>query len=78
MTSSSAAKNINPRSRWRSTSKNGEALRQDSERKLGLIQRSVNKRFIGTFQEFAAIEGSGVFDGFKNGTTLYLRYALRK
>jgi ubiquinone/menaquinone biosynthesis C-methylase UbiE len=55
-----------------------EALRQDSERKLGLIQRSVNKRLVGTFQEFAAIEGSDVFDGFKNGTTVYLRYALQK
>lgn len=55
-----------------------EALRQDSERKLSLIQRSVNKHLIGTFQEFAAIEGSEVFDNFKNGTTFYLRYALRK
>ena len=55
-----------------------EALRRDSERKLGLIQRSVNKRLIGIFQEFAAIEGSEVFDNFKNGTAVYLRYALQK
>jgi len=55
-----------------------EALRQDSGRKLDLIKRSVNKRLIGTFQEFAAIEGSEVFDAFKNRTTVYLRYTLRK
>ena len=55
-----------------------EALRQDSERKLALIQRSVYKRLVGTFREFAAIEGSEVFDGFKNGTTSYLRYVLQK
>lgn len=55
-----------------------EALRRDSERKTGLIQRSVNRCLVGTFKEFAAIEGSKVFDGFANGTTAYLRYALRK
>jgi ubiquinone/menaquinone biosynthesis C-methylase UbiE len=54
-----------------------EALRQDSQRRLGLIQRSVNKHLIDTFQEFAAIEGSDIFDGFKNGTTVYLRYVLQ-
>jgi len=55
-----------------------EALRQDSERKLALIERSVNKRLVGTFRQFAGIEGSEVFDGFKCGTTGYLRYVLQK
>lgn len=55
-----------------------EALRQDSERRLALIERFVNKRLIGTFREFAAIVGSDVFDGFKNGTATYLRYVLQK
>ncbi len=55
-----------------------EALRQDSERKLLLIQRSVNKRLVATFRQFAAIEGSDVFDGFRDGTAIYHRYALRK
>lgn len=55
-----------------------EALRQDSERKLALIQRSVNKRLVGTFRQFAAIEGSEVYDSFKNGTTTYLRYMIQK
>ena len=55
-----------------------EALRQDSERKLALIERSVNKRLVGTFRQFAAIEGSEVFDSFKTGTAIYLRYVLQK
>jgi SAM-dependent methyltransferase len=55
-----------------------EALRQDSRRKLALIERSVNKRLVGTFRQFAAIEGSDVFQGFENRTAIYLRYALQK
>lgn len=55
-----------------------EALRQDSERKLALIERSVIKRLVGTFRQFAAIEGSEVFDSFKTGTAIYLRYVLQK
>lgn len=55
-----------------------EALRQDSQRKLALIERSVSKRLVGTFEQFAAIEGSEVYDGFKTGTTRYLRYVLQK
>jgi ubiquinone/menaquinone biosynthesis C-methylase UbiE len=55
-----------------------EALRQESERKLRLIERSVHRRLVRTFQEFAAIEGSLVFDDFTNGRTVYHRYALQK
>jgi ubiquinone/menaquinone biosynthesis C-methylase UbiE len=55
-----------------------EALRQDSERKSALIQRSVNTYLVGTFRQFAAIEGSQVFDGFESGTTKYLRYVLQR
>ncbi len=55
-----------------------EALRQDSEQRLALIQRSVNKCLVSTFRQFAAVEGSDVFDGFKNGTAIYLRYVLQK
>jgi len=55
-----------------------KALRQDSQRKLDLIERSVHKSLVGTFEQFAAIEGSEVYDGFKNGTTRYLRYLLQK
>lgn len=55
-----------------------EALRRDSERKLALIQRSVNKRLVVTFRQFAAIEGSDVFAGFRDDAAIYLRYTLRK
>jgi ubiquinone/menaquinone biosynthesis C-methylase UbiE len=55
-----------------------EALRLDSERKLALIQHSVNRRLVVTFRQFAAIEGSDVFGSFRDGAAIYLRYALRK
>jgi ubiquinone/menaquinone biosynthesis C-methylase UbiE len=55
-----------------------EALHRDSERKARLIQRSANKYLIGTFREFAALEGSKVFESFKKGSMVYVRYALQK
>ena len=55
-----------------------EALRQDSDRRFALIDRSINKRLVDTFRQFAAVEGSEVFDGFKNGAAIYLRYVLQK
>ena len=55
-----------------------EALRRDSERKLAMIQRSVNKRLVATFRQFAAIESSDLFEGFRDGAAIYLCYALRK
>jgi hypothetical protein len=30
------------------------------------------------FQQFAAVEGSDVYDGFKTGASVYLRYFLQK
>lgn len=54
------------------------ALRQDSERRLALIERSVNRRLVGTFKEFAAIAGSRVFEEFSRGKLTYLRYTLQK
>ncbi len=55
-----------------------EAMRQDSARKLALIERSVKKPLLGTFRQFAGIEGSEIFAGFQNGTARYVRYVLRK
>jgi ubiquinone/menaquinone biosynthesis C-methylase UbiE len=55
-----------------------EALRQDSERKLALIQHMVDKRLVNTFKQFAAIEGSEVFDNFRDRKFIYLRYVLQK
>jgi hypothetical protein len=54
------------------------ALRRDSDRKLAMIEAAVGQRLAQTFREFAAIEGSEVFNGFRSGATVYLRYALRK
>lgn len=55
-----------------------EALRRDSERKLALIERSVNKYMLNAFRQFAAIEGSEIYDGFRTGSAVYVRYLLRK
>ena len=50
------------------------ALRLDSQRKWALIERSVNKRWLGIFREFAALEGSQIYAGFRDGSTVYVRY----
>jgi len=55
-----------------------EALRQDSKRKQALIKHSVNRHLIRLFRQFAAVDGSEVFEGFRHGAIVYLRYALRK
>jgi ubiquinone/menaquinone biosynthesis C-methylase UbiE len=55
-----------------------EALRHDSRRKQKLIKRSVNRHLIRLFRQFAAVDGSEVFNGFRSGEIVYLRYALRK
>jgi len=55
-----------------------EAMRRDSQRKLALIQRSVNKGLVATFRQFAAIEGSDVFKGFRDGALFYCCYTLQK
>lgn len=54
------------------------ALREDSGRKLAMIQGWVSQRLIGTFREFAGIEGSDIFAGFQNGSVSYVRYVLKK
>jgi ubiquinone/menaquinone biosynthesis C-methylase UbiE len=59
------------------------ALRLDSPRKLAQIERHTAKRLAGkqvagTVREFAAVEGSQVFQNFQNGTFVYLRYLLKK
>jgi ubiquinone/menaquinone biosynthesis C-methylase UbiE len=55
-----------------------ESLRRDSERKLALIERNVNKRLLGAFRQFAAIEGSDIYRAFQDGTAVYVRYLLQK
>lgn len=54
------------------------ALRCESARKLALIEKSVSQPLQNAFRQFAAVEGSEVYDGFKTGATVYLRYLLQK
>ena len=55
-----------------------EALRRDSRRKLALLEQHGNQRLLSVFREFAAIEGSSIFEGFRSGAVVYVRYVLRK
>jgi ubiquinone/menaquinone biosynthesis C-methylase UbiE len=55
-----------------------EALRRDSSRKLALIERNINKRLLGAFRQFAAIEGSDIYRAFQDGTAVYVQYLLQK
>jgi ubiquinone/menaquinone biosynthesis C-methylase UbiE len=55
-----------------------EALRQDSQRRMDLIARSVTKPLRHMFQEFAAVEGSDIFCAFRDRTAVYLRYVLQR
>ncbi len=54
-----------------------EALRRDSRRKLSLLEQHGNQRLLSVFREFAAVEGSGVYEGFRDGSAVYVRYLLR-
>jgi ubiquinone/menaquinone biosynthesis C-methylase UbiE len=54
------------------------ALRCESARKLALIEKAVSQPLQKAFRQFAAVEGSEVYDGFKTGATVYLRYLLKK
>lgn len=54
------------------------ALRCESARKLALIEKSVSQPLQNAFRQFAAVEGSEVYDGFKTGATVYVRYVLKK
>jgi len=55
-----------------------EALRRDSHRKLDLLAKHGNQRLMSVFRQFAAIEGSAVFEGFRTRSAMYVRYLLRK
>jgi ubiquinone/menaquinone biosynthesis C-methylase UbiE len=54
------------------------ALRGDSERKLALIEKSVPKRLLPAFRQFAALEGSETYEAFRTGAMVYVRYVMRK
>jgi ubiquinone/menaquinone biosynthesis C-methylase UbiE len=54
------------------------ALRGDSERKLALIEKSVPKRLLPAFRQFAAVEGSETYEAFRSGAMVYVRYVMGK
>jgi len=54
------------------------ALRCESTRKLALIEKSVSQPLQNAFRQFAAVEGSEVYDGFNTRATVYVRYLLKK
>jgi len=53
------------------------ALRGDSERKLALIEKSVPKRLLPAFRQFAALEGSETYEAFRTRAMVYVRYVMR-
>jgi ubiquinone/menaquinone biosynthesis C-methylase UbiE len=54
------------------------AMESDSERRLGLIKRLAPQVFHYFFQQFAGTKGSGIYQAFHSGSSIYLRYLLRK
>lgn len=55
-----------------------QALKVDSERKQELIGRNIRGWLSRTFQQFAGVKGSKVYDCFHDGTFVYKSYVLRK
>jgi len=55
-----------------------EALRRDSQRKLALLEKHGSPRLMSVFRQFAAIEGSGVYEGFRTRSAVYVRYLMQK
>ncbi|MEE8546863.1 MAG: class I SAM-dependent methyltransferase, partial [bacterium] len=55
-----------------------EALNLDNERKTTLIQQSMRKLLLYTFQEFAGVKGSTIYEGFRAGDLVYLSFVLQK
>ena len=55
-----------------------EALRLDNGRKLGLIQAWIPRPVHGLFRQFAGVEGTRNYDGFRSGSLVYLSAALRR
>ena len=54
------------------------ALEQDSNRKLGLIRRTVPRWLHRPFRRFAGTEGCRIHERFKTGQAEYLRCVLCK
>jgi ubiquinone/menaquinone biosynthesis C-methylase UbiE len=54
------------------------SLELDNERKLTLIRRFFHRWLLYTFQEFAAVAGSKIHEGFRSKRLLYKYYILQK
>lgn len=54
------------------------ALKLDNQRKLDLINNSVNILLRSLFKKFSGVEGSRIHQEFKDGSLLYLAYLLQK
>jgi ubiquinone/menaquinone biosynthesis C-methylase UbiE len=55
-----------------------KALDFDNERKLRLIQQKVPKLLNKSFQEFAGIRGTGLYEDLRTGALEYRSFILRK
>jgi len=54
------------------------ALDRDNERKVALIEHIVPKPLRPSFNDFAAMRGTTVYEGFRTGRLVYMSFALRK
>lgn len=55
-----------------------KALELESERRLDLVASLAPRYLRRHFEEWAAVEGSSVYESFRTGESVYLGYALRK
>lgn len=55
-----------------------EALNLDNEHRMALIQKLIPKLFLKSFQEFAGIKGSKMYEGFRTERLIYLSFILQK
>ena len=55
-----------------------DALDQDNERKVVLINRFVPRPLRPSFNDFAAVRGSSLFEAFRTGRFVYMSFVLRK
>ena len=54
------------------------ALDADNERKSALIHRLIPKPLLSSFNDFAGMRGSAIYEGFRNGAFSYLAFKLEK
>jgi SAM-dependent methyltransferase len=54
------------------------ALDADNDRKASLISKFIPRGFHSAFAAFAALRGSIIYEGFRNGTFVYRSYVLQK